>query len=71
MRSMLDETVVVEIGQPGQRGVRPVRYRDSGKVLGHIFPTWGKAVIVAMDDWAVAQYCRNNAAAIDWLARNE
>ena len=69
---MLAKLVVVEIGQADHSGVRAVRYVcDKARILGHIFPTLGRAVIVAMDDWGQAKYCRNEAAAVDWLARNE
>jgi len=76
MAKQLTNLAIVKIGEPNRRlgfigGVREVRYQCDNKVLGHIFPTRGEAVIVAMDDWAKAQYCRNMAAAIDWLARNE
>ena len=68
---MATELAVVRIGEANRGGVRPVTYQGDGSVLGHIYPTNGRAVIVAMDDWGVAQYCRDLDAATAWLARNE
>ena len=71
MLAKLTKLVVVAVGLPDAHGVAPVTYQANGKILGHIFPTGGKAVIVVIDDWAKAQYCRDEKAAVDWLARNE
>ncbi len=53
-----------------------VRYRDGGKLLGHIksvfgpYP-WNGPVIVSMFDWDMYHICNSLELAMRWLAKNE